>query len=105
MSKTIDFVQSNLSNFTSILRPELPNRQERQPDKKGLTTIKITKSFVPEKKSSISEALRPEIDQLKQFYKKKMEEEKRMKALLAEGKITREELAEEKTGKRAEKEK
>lgn len=38
----------------------------------------------------MSETFRPEIDKLKQIYKKKLEEEKRMKALLAEGKITRE---------------
>lgn len=56
-----------------------------------MSSLKVEKSFKPEEKSSINEAFRPEVDKLKQLYKKQLEEEKRKKALLAEGKITREE--------------
>jgi hypothetical protein len=92
----IDFVESNLTNFSKILRPEMPSKQDQRNDKKGqFTSIKIEKSFLPERKSTLSEAFRPEIEKLKQIYKKKLEEEKKAKALLAEGKITREEMQED----------
>jgi hypothetical protein len=75
MSRPIDFIETNLANFNKIIRPELPNKSDGKSDRKsaGYGSIKIEKSFVPEKKSAISEALRPEIDKLKQFYKRKLE--------------------------------
>jgi hypothetical protein len=96
MKAGVDFVESNMLNLGAILRPETNARV----DPKRSTSFRIEKSFVPERKSTISEAFRPEIDRLKQIYKRKLEEEKRAKALLAEGKITREELQDEGRPKR-----
>lgn len=62
MSKEVDFINTNLLHFDKIIRPETINRTDARNDKKSsYSSIKITKSFVPEKKSSLNEALRPEI--------------------------------------------
>ena len=53
--------------------------------------MKIEKSFQPEQKSTLNEALRPEIERLKEQMRKNQKKEKMMSALLAEGKITRSE--------------
>jgi hypothetical protein len=57
MSKTIDFIETNLLNLTIIQKPEL--RKEQKSDKKSSGSIQIQRSFKPEQKSSINEALRP----------------------------------------------
>ena len=54
MSKEVDFINTNLLHFDKIIRPETINRTDARNDKKSsYSSIKITKSFVPEKKSSL----------------------------------------------------
>jgi hypothetical protein len=96
MSKTVDFIETNLTNLTTILRPSAPSASK--PTEKRPTSVKIVRSFEPERQSSINAALRPEIEKLKQQLKKQMEQEKRRNAEYAEGKITKEEK-EQKDGK------
>ena len=65
MSKGIDFIETNLLNFHNIIRP--PLKADLRNDKKttSIPSIVIKPSFKPELKSTINEALRPEIEKLK----------------------------------------
>lgn len=94
--KDVDFPHSNLLNLQKITKPPDPKRKSVPVTKKeashSFSTFEIEKSFVPPPKSIINEALRPEIDNLKQFLRRKRENEKRLKEMLAEGLISREEL-------------
>ena len=88
----VDFVETNLTNLRNIVKPESQAKTEQRSERRPFTSIKIEKSFVPEKRSSFSDAYRTQVEGLRQGYKKQLEDEKKAKALLAEGKITREEM-------------
>lgn len=59
MREQVDFIQTNLTNFSAILRPEAQAKLEQRNDRRGAySSIKIEKSFVPEKRSSFSDIYR-----------------------------------------------
>jgi hypothetical protein len=60
MKGPVDFIHTNLLNLDKIIRPSLA-----RPDAKRPAAVQIEKSFVPEQKTKLPEAIRADLDKLK----------------------------------------
>ncbi len=68
MRGPVDFIPTNLLNLDKIIRPSQARADSKRP-----TTVQIEKSYVPEQKTNLPEAVRADLDKLKQALKRDME--------------------------------